>query len=133
MIQTAHDLDLGDGRRFPPAEICACARLLEDSGSLQPCRLAQELSSSIFEVWWDALWYPCKYHRSSPLILMQTFHVVINLEQDFLRPRRYLTWLPEKEVNIDLSRFRTAEMVSVVWDACYPISRCYDGTTIRAS
>ena len=54
MIQMAHDLDLGDGRRFPPAEICACARLLEDSGSLQPRRLAQELSSLIFEVWWDA-------------------------------------------------------------------------------
>ncbi|TFK79101.1 hypothetical protein K466DRAFT_570439 [Polyporus arcularius HHB13444] len=67
MIQTADELNLRTGRRFPAAEVCACALLLEprESGSRRPSdllkaprRLAEELSILIFDIWWTALWWP---------------------------------------------------------------------------
>ena len=62
LIQTAKDLDLGIGLRYPPAEICACAQLLAPFGSDPlPERLAAELHALIFSVWWDALWAPGEY------------------------------------------------------------------------
>ncbi len=69
MIQTADELNLRTGRRFPAAEVCACALLLEprESGSRRPSdplkaprRLAEELSILIFDIWWTALWWPRK-------------------------------------------------------------------------
>ncbi|TFK78547.1 hypothetical protein K466DRAFT_570771 [Polyporus arcularius HHB13444] len=58
MVQTADELDLGIGRRFPAAEICACALLAENSRALPSCCLAQERSTLIFDIWWTALWWP---------------------------------------------------------------------------
>ncbi|RDX49060.1 hypothetical protein OH76DRAFT_623005 [Lentinus brumalis] len=45
-------------RRFPAAEICACTQLLEYNGTVQTCRLAEELSTLIFDVWWTSLCWP---------------------------------------------------------------------------
>ena len=67
LIQTADDLDLGIGRRFPPAEICACVQLLTPLGGGDPpsSHLAKELSALLFRVWWEALNLPCKYANQS--------------------------------------------------------------------
>ena len=63
LLQTADDLDLDIGRRFPPAEVCACAQLLVPvgGGDPPPLRLAKELSALVFGVWWLALNRPCEY------------------------------------------------------------------------
>ncbi len=61
MVQTADELDLGIGRRFPAAELCACALLAENSRALPSRCLAQELSTLIFDIWWTALWWPREY------------------------------------------------------------------------
>ena len=67
LVQTAEDLDLGMGRRFPPAEICACVQLLTPLGGGDPpsSRLAKELSALLFGLWWEALNLPCKYTKQS--------------------------------------------------------------------
>ncbi len=61
MMQTADEFDLGIGRRFPAAEICACAQLLEYNGTVPTRRLAEELFTLIFDVWWTSLCWPREY------------------------------------------------------------------------
>ncbi|RPD76811.1 hypothetical protein L226DRAFT_532837 [Lentinus tigrinus ALCF2SS1-7] len=58
MMKTADEFDLGSGRRYVCAEVCACVRLAQSVAPYSLRRVAQELSALIFRVWWGALCYP---------------------------------------------------------------------------
>ncbi|TFK81971.1 hypothetical protein K466DRAFT_655924 [Polyporus arcularius HHB13444] len=69
MIQTADEFNLGIGRRFPAAEICACAQFLEYNGTVPTRRLAEKLSTLIFDVWWTSLCWPLSDIGGSPTMI----------------------------------------------------------------